>query len=379
MKEICGMQDITIDEVGNLSKSLKDSVDGYVTECNANMSYCILKDENGGINFDFSYLKKISDLARQNNKRLRIDSAVCFGDMIPQNLKGMTRDELSLAIGKYFHDLTDSKIGAGDFIEKIDVLNAVLDRGENEKFWIDVFGKDYDIEVLKIARDNIQNKNIKLCANEFFLTKDEEKRKDFVDRIRKIKEYEDRENIKLLDEIGVQDKFRVEVGEQEIISSLEEIYNVSCIECGKDMSITELSVAIGKSTIEDLHKAKEDGTIIAYKELLEQKINGIHRSVIDFANTHDRVNSIEARCSDKFDMNSRESGFNIPSSPFDFDCSMEFKDGTLISEFEKKLQANVYTEDERIKNYKEKEKNREHIVEEKSHENPRDVSSDVVR
>ena len=128
MKEIKGLQELTIDEVKMLEKSLKNQVQGYVTECNANLSYCMQKDKNGNINFDFRYANKIAKLAKENKKKIRVDSAVCFGDMIPMNMLELSVEQRREAIARYFQKLTDKKNGLGDVISKIDVLNSVFKR-----------------------------------------------------------------------------------------------------------------------------------------------------------------------------------------------------------------------------------------------------------
>lgn len=342
MKEIKGLQELTIDEVKMLEKSLKNQVQGYVTECNANLSYCMQKDKNGNINFDFRYANKIAKLAKENKKKIRVDSAVCFGDMIPMNMLELSVEQRREAIARYFQKLTDKKNGLGDVISKIDVLNSVFERGENEKFWIDTFGKDYAIEILKIARKNIKDDRIKLCWNEFYLTKDEQKRKKFIAEIYKIKAYEQVHNITLLDEVGVQDKFKRETGKDRIVYSLEELYTSICMQCGKKMSITEFSVAVGKDTIDQLKYAEKEGLLQETRQKISREINEIFESVEKFVIAHENIVSIESRCADKFDVNSKINGFDIPSCPYQNNCSLQRKIENKGLDFIKQLNEKVY-------------------------------------
>lgn len=342
MKEIKGLQELTIDEVKMLEKSLKNQVQGYVTECNANLSYCMQKDKNGNINFDFRYANKIAKLAKENKKKIRVDSAVCFGDMIPMNMLELSVEQRREAIARYFQKLTDKKNGLGDVISKIDVLNSVFERGENEKFWIDTFGKDYAIEILKIARKNIKDDRIKLCWNEFYLTKDEQKRKKFIAEIYKIKVYELVHNITLLDEVGVQDKFKRETGKDRIVYSLEELYTSICVQCGKKMSITEFSVAVGKDTIDQLKYAEKEGLLQETRQKISREINEIFESVEKFVIAHENIVSIESRCADKFDVNSKINGFDIPSCPYQNNCSLQRKIENKGLDFIKQLNGKVY-------------------------------------
>lgn len=342
MKEIKGLQELTIDEVKMLEKSLKNQVQGYVTECNANLSYCMQKDKNGNINFDFRYANKIAKLAKENKKKIRVDSAVCFGDMIPMNMLELSVEQRREAIARYFQKLTDKKNGLGDVISKIDVLNSVFERGENEKFWIDTFGKDYAIEILKIARKNIKDDRIKLCWNEFYLTKDEQKRKKFIAEIYKIKVYEQVHNITLLDEVGVQDKFKRETGKDRIVYSLEELYTSICVQCGKKMSITEFSVAVGKDTIDQLKYAEKEGLLQETRQKISREINEIFESVEKFVIAHENIVSIESRCADKFDVNSKINGFDIPSCPYQNNCSLQRKIENKGLDFIKQLNGKVY-------------------------------------
>lgn len=267
---------------------------------------------------------------------------MCFGDMIPMNMLELSVEQRREAIARYFQKLTDKKNGLGDVISKIDVLNSVFERGENEKFWIDTFGRDYAIEILKIARKNIKDDRIKLCWNEFYLTKDEQKRKKFIAEIYKIKVYEQVHNITLLDEVGVQDKFKRETGKDRIVYSLEELYTSICVQCGKKMSITEFSVAVGKDTIDQLKYAEKEGLLQETRQKISREINEIFESVEKFVIAHENIVSIESRCADKFDVNSKINGFDIPSCPYQNNCSLQRKIENKGLDFIKQLNEKVY-------------------------------------
>ena len=139
-KNMVGMDDISIEEIIEISESLKQ-YDVYSCECAANMQYCMIRDNNGKIAFDFSALEKIAKLAELTGKKIVIDSAIVFGDHFPENMKTMNKSEIEEAIALYIRTLVTN---FGDCIDRIDVLNSVFQRKDvlnkegisSEEFWI---------------------------------------------------------------------------------------------------------------------------------------------------------------------------------------------------------------------------------------------------
>ena len=216
-KNMVGMDDISIEEIIEISESLKQ-YDVYSCECAANMQYCMIRDNNGKIAFDFSALEKIAKLAELTGKKIVIDSAIVFGDHFPENMKTMNKSEIEEAIALYTRTL---ETNFGDYIDRIDVLNSVFQRKDvsnkegisSEQFWINIFGEDYATDVLRIVRETLKNKDIKLCWNEFYITNENDPQR-LLDFIQRIKETE------CLDVIGLQDKFRSDTSVEYIQDSL---------------------------------------------------------------------------------------------------------------------------------------------------------------
>jgi len=314
--KIAGMQELTIDEVSKFSNDVKSS-DTYSTECIGNMQYCLIKDEKGNIDFDFSYLKQIADLARTNGKKMVIDSAVVFGDRFPENMANMSKEEIENAISIYTKKLT---IEFGDCIGRIDVLNSVFQREDvfdrtgtitSEQFWINAFGNNYASKVLGIVKENCQKQNIDLCWNEFYITNERtpQKQQDFIETISKTSD---------LDVVGLQDNFRADSSREYIQSSLERVSDV-CRKTGKKLSITELSCKVGRQDIEVLNEAKQNGDYSEKVNELNNRISGVLQTVNDFSEKNkDVVSSVESRYSDRYDCNHRECeqyGHNIHTNP----------------------------------------------------------------
>lgn len=288
-----GMQEITVEEVFQLAELAK-TVDTYTVQNSGAMQYCIQFNEDGSYNFDFSKLEKIVSLARQNNKKIIIDSAVVFGDLKNNNLKHLSTEQLANIIKNYIAKLTTKY---GDVIERIDVFNAVFQRNEidhdnySEKFWIERFGENYPEYIIKLVRENINSvykDKIKLCWNEFYLTNSNEKykgrREAFLERIKNLD----------IDCIGIQDRFTTGTSEEYITSSLQEIIRM-CEESGKSACITEFSCT-----------ASGNDRMTLSNEDINKKVKVILQTVKNIVNNTNTITSIEGAASDKFDYNHHE-------------------------------------------------------------------------
>ncbi len=288
-----GMQEITVEEVFQLAELAK-TADTYTVQNSGAMQYCIQFNEDGSYDFDFSKLEKIVSLARQNNKKIIIDSAVVFGDLKNNNLKHLSTEQLANIIKNYIAKLTTKY---GDVIERIDVFNAVFQRNEidhdnySEKFWIERFGENYPEHIIKLVRENINSvykDKIKLCWNEFYLTNSNEKykgrREAFLERLKNLD----------IDCIGIQDRFTTGTSEEYITSSLQEIISM-CEESGKSACITEFSCTASGNDRKTL--SNED---------INKKVKVILQTVKNIVNNTNTITSIEGAASDKFDYNHHE-------------------------------------------------------------------------
>lgn len=311
--KIAGMQELTIDGVLEFIEKIKN-VDILSTECCGNMQYCMVRDSEGNINFDFKYLEEIASFARDNEKKIVIDSAIVFGDHFPENMSNMNLNEIVEAISKYTQELTSR---FGDCIERIDVLNSIFQRKDVlnnskaitvEQFWINYFGKNYPEKVSQIVKSNMQDQKIKLGWNEFYITNQNipQKRKDF---IKKIKETPS------IDVVGLQDNFRSDSDINYIIKALNEVLQ-NCSNNDKELSITELSCKLSRKDIDVLFEAKNNGTYNEKVVDLNKRISSIIEGVTEFAQKSD-ILSLEARVSDEYDPNHEEAkkyGFDINTS-----------------------------------------------------------------
>lgn len=104
--------------------------------------------------------------------------------------------------------------------------------------WFEYLGKDFYIDVLEIARDNLPE-GTKLFYNEYG-EQNLEKRKAIIQVIEKIKIYEKQTGKVLLDGIGLQSHYDLNMTEQQI----EDIYKDFSL-VSKEIQVTEMDVAPG--------------------------------------------------------------------------------------------------------------------------------------
>lgn len=104
--------------------------------------------------------------------------------------------------------------------------------------WFEYLGKDFYIDVLEIARDNLPE-GTKLFYNEYG-EQSPEKRKAIINVIEKIKKYEQKTGKILLDGIGLQSHYDLNMTEQQI----EDIYR-DFSATSKEIQVTEMDVAPG--------------------------------------------------------------------------------------------------------------------------------------
>lgn len=297
-----GMQDITIDDIVQISAIAKQA-DTYTLENAGAFQHLLVTNENGQFAFDFEKLDKIASLARKNNKKLIIDSAIVFGDHFPFKIANLDKETISKLIAEYTKQLTGKY---GDIIDRMDVLNSVFQRGQvspgnnAEEFWIKTFGENYGQEIISIVKNNIDpnNPNIKLCWNEFYLTNSnfEQRKIAFLNRVK---------SIDGLDVVGVQDRFMSGESIDYIIKSLDEISMVSR-ESNKEVCITEFGCSASGVDL-------RNGNV----ETTNSKIQNIMNAVKNYSSKSDTIKRIEGRICDKFDFNYGElknMGFDISTT-----------------------------------------------------------------
>ena len=297
-----GMQDITIDDIVQISAIAKQA-DTYTLENAGAFQHILITNGNGQFAFDFEKLDKIATLARKNNKKLIIDSAIVFGDHFPFKIANLDKETISKLIAEYTKQLTGKY---GDIIDRMDVLNSVFQRGQvspgnnAEEFWIKTFGENYGQEIISIVKNNIDpnNPNIKLCWNEFYLTNSnfEQRKIAFLNRVK---------SIDGLDVVGVQDRFMSGESIDYIIKSLDEISMVSR-ESNKEVCITEFGCSASGVDL-------RNGNV----ETTNSKIQNIMNAVKNYSSKSDTIKRIEGRICDKCDFNYGElknMGFDISTT-----------------------------------------------------------------
>lgn len=104
--------------------------------------------------------------------------------------------------------------------------------------WFEYLGKDFYIDVLEMAKDNLPV-GTKLFYNEYG-EQNSEKRKAIIHIIENIKQYEQQNEKVLLDGIGLQSHYNLNITEQQI----EDIYRDFSI-TGKEIQVTEMDVTPG--------------------------------------------------------------------------------------------------------------------------------------
>lgn len=303
-----GMQDITVDEVAQLAIVARNS-ETYTVQNAGAMQYIFVNDGNGRWHFDFEKLDIIADFARNNQKKLIIDSAVVFGDSFPTKLESFDSTTLMSIISDYTNQLVNRY---GNYIERIDVLNAIFQRDmleatfknglstKVEQFWIDRFDTNYAQVILNTVGRMVKskNQNIKLGWNEFYLTNSRfsQRRIDFLKLIQSISE---------LDVIGVQDRFLSSENTGSLKTSMDEITGV-CKNSNKEVCLTEFSCTAS-------------GVDLATKSVPEinESVQNNLQFMKEYASSNDTIKRIEGPVNDTFDINHQQllkNGFDISTT-----------------------------------------------------------------
>ncbi len=294
------MQDLKVEQLQQLDKELQE-YDTYTTENAACMQNIIRMTTDGNIYFDFSALDLIVNLARENGKKVIIDSVVVFGDHFPEIFKGLKKEKLTSLISYYISELTSRY---GDDMARIDVLNSIFERKDIksrdgmavEDFWISIFGNNYGKEIINICRSSLK-KDIPLCWNDFYITNQRyaDRKNRFLSTIA---------NIENLDIIGIQDTFQDSADPEYTLSVLEEIEKM-CLSANKKVSITELSCRLSKNTVLELYDTfKNNPTQMGVTQSnIEERINSLIEHIIKYVNESPVFTSVEGRLSKEFDFN----------------------------------------------------------------------------
>lgn len=236
-----GLKEINLEEINNIKNNILKYVDCITPEWAGKMRMNIDPREelfvNGKINdniFKFDYLDKMANFARKNNLKLRLHTIVWY-QQIPYFLKNARKEDVLLFLDVYMSKLYQRY---SDIIYTVDVLNEIAsdtsDKILRESAWKDIIGDEYYIDILRIAKKNF--KNIPIAYNEYG-EEHVEKRRNVMTIVNKIKSVEQKENIHLLDVIGIQSHYsRLTTDE-----SIQDAYR-DYLTLDKELQVSELDV-----------------------------------------------------------------------------------------------------------------------------------------
>lgn len=253
----------------------KEYVDKNLTSftCEAEMKMTALlagyDKDNHKINYRFELADKVYDYAMTHDKAIRGHTLVwhnhepqALNDYIKDHYDGNIDEEEAKNPEKFKEkrkELTKSFLA--EYMKDVgerypncycwDVLNEIVpdmhttkptsqerEDGLRHSKWFEYLGKDFYIDVLEIARENLP-KGTKLFYNEYG-EQNPQKRQAIIQVIENIKKYEQQTGKVLLDGVGLQSHYDLNMTEQQI----DEIYkDFSAI--GKEIQVTEMDVVPG--------------------------------------------------------------------------------------------------------------------------------------
>lgn len=266
--------DVDVMSYENLIK-IKEYVDNNLSSftCEAEMKMTALLDgydkNKHEISYNFRMADKVYDYAISHNKAMRGHTLVwhkhqpqALDDYIQDNYNGNSKEDKTnnpeefrkkrkeltkFFLAEYMKTVGErySNCYCWDVVNEIvpDVLTSKPSEQEksdglrNSK-WFEYLGKDFYIDVLEIARDNLPE-GTKLFYNEYG-EQNPEKRKAIINVIEKIKKQEQQTGKILLDGIGLQSHYDLNMTEQQI----EDIYR-DFSATGKEIQVTEMDVTPG--------------------------------------------------------------------------------------------------------------------------------------
>ena len=252
----------------------KKYVDKNLTSftCEAEMKMEVLlasyDKENKKLQYRFELADKVYDYAMSHGKSMRGHTLVwhnhqpkALDDYIKDNYENMEVDKINNP-EQFMNTRKElTKDFLAEYIKTVgkrypncycwDVLNEIVPDvhtpkptkqekadGLRHSKWLEYLGKDFYIDVLEIARENLPE-GTKLFYNEYG-EQNPEKRKAIIHIIENIKEYEKRTGKVILDGIGLQSHYDLNTTEQQI----EDIYKDFSL-TGKEIQVTEMDVAPG--------------------------------------------------------------------------------------------------------------------------------------
>lgn len=221
--------------------------------------------------YDFSLADKTYTYAMEHGKDMRGHTLVWHKHEPKKVLDAYIEDRLGCTLDEYKEKNPEEFFGkrkelTKDFLASYmkqlgeqypgcycwDVLNEIVpeletgrptkeerDEGLRHSLWREYLGEDFYIDVLETARDNLPE-GTELFYNEFG-EQHPEKRQAILDVIRNIKKYEEKTGKVILDGIGLQSHYDLNVTPEQI----EQIHR-EFAETGKKVQITEIDIMPGR-------------------------------------------------------------------------------------------------------------------------------------
>lgn len=268
-----------IDEMDYESlENTKKYVDEVLTSftCEGEMKMLVMTSgydtQNHNLKYNFSLADKVYNYAMEHGKDVRGHTLVWHKhlppalDMYIEDRLGCTMEEYQIQHPDDFYkkrkELTKSFLSEyiktmGEHYQNCycwDVLNEIvpdvhtndlseqeIEDGLRHSKWMEYLGSEFYIDVLEIARANLP-KGTKLFYNEYG-EQHPQKRKAILSIIDRIKQYEEINGKVILDGIGLQSHYDVQVTPEQI----EEIYS-DFSKTGKEIQITEADITPGEKS-----------------------------------------------------------------------------------------------------------------------------------
>lgn len=261
----------------NTKKYVDEILTSFTCEGEMKMSAIIAgyDSKNHSIKYNFSLADKVYNYAMEHRKDMRGHTLVWHKyqpvalDKYIEDRLGCTMEEYKTQYPEEFYSKRKelTKQFLSEYIKTMgnhypncycwDVLNEIVpdvhknhsskqekQDGIRYSKWMEYLGKEFYIDVLEIARDNLPQ-GTKLFYNEYG-EQHTEKRKAILTIIENIKKYEERTGKIILDGIGLQSHYDLQVTPEQI----ETIHN-DFSRTGKEVQITEVDIMPGmKSTTE---------------------------------------------------------------------------------------------------------------------------------
>jgi len=230
-----GIKDMTIDETKKLYSNINEDFTSITIK-----DIC---DYKSYVNFNGSYnrddLERVLKFCYDNDKQVRIKDLISY-DSFPDYLIGSSKEMVKQKVLTYIDDLTTyiknynvihTRTDRKNFISSIDILSNLITNKEPyiyrgnlstnvESGILSVLSFEDLLDIISVARKNLPT--VSFCYNENNL-EDKSARNIFKDVLKTINVYEEKNNIKLIDEIGVKMHVDLDVLNDDLVSMFNDL------------------------------------------------------------------------------------------------------------------------------------------------------------